>query len=98
MRYELRRGSPMTGEGCIIVELDGTEPMGYYLGYLDVRRREWTLYPHKKAERHYAPLQKKQLPESAVKPAPPSAPQARKQSVKQKKGDPTPDPQIRLGE
>lgn len=96
MRYEILRGDPMSRRGCMIVELNGSDPMGWYVGFYDEGKREWNLYPHKQAERHHAPMKKKTVSERDVHFASKS-PEVKKKKTKTTKGSAQADDgQIRL--
>lgn len=66
MTYIVEKGHPMSGM-CIVNEYDrdGGELQAQYKGWYKPSERKWTLYPLK--NNSWAPMEKKILPESAVK-------------------------------
>ena len=96
MRSEILKGDPMSSRGCMIVELSGSDPVGWYVGFYDAGKREWKLYPHKQAERHYAPLKRKTVSERDVHFAGKSPADKKKETKKTKESARADDGQIRL--
>lgn len=66
MTYIVEKGHPMNGM-CIVNEYDrdGGELQAQYKGWYKPSERKWELYPLK--NNSWAPMEKKILPESAVK-------------------------------
>ena len=66
MIYVVEKGHPMSGM-CIVNEYDrdGGELQAQYKGWYKPSERKWTLYPLK--NNSWAPMEKKILPESAVR-------------------------------
>lgn len=84
MTYIVEKGHPMNGM-CIVNEYDrdGGELQAQYKGWYKPAERKWTLYPLK--NNSWAPMEKKILPESAVKMGKPARKTAAKQSVRKER-------------